>query len=40
MPAMVVDSYRYSGCATCCEMCPDAFALSPLTGRDELIKPD
>jgi len=40
MHAIVIDSYRCSGCATCCEMCPDVFVLNPLTGKAELIDPD
>jgi len=40
MNAIIIDSYRCSGCATCCEMCPDVFRLDPLTGKAELIDPD
>jgi len=40
MTAIIIDSYRCSGCATCCEMCPDVFLLDPLTGKAELIDPD
>lgn len=36
---ILIDSYRCSGCATCCEMCPDVFVLVPLTGKAELIDP-
>jgi ferredoxin len=40
MNAIIIDSYRCSGCATCCEMCPDVFVLNRLTGKAELIDPD
>ena len=40
MTAITIDSYRCSGCATCCELCPEVFVLSPLTGKAELLDPD
>ena len=40
MSAIIIDSYRCSGCATCCEMCPDVFLLNPLTGKADLIDSD
>lgn len=40
MVVINVDSYRCSGCGTCWTMCPDVFALNPLTGKAELIDPD
>lgn len=40
MLALFIDSYRCNGCATCCELCPDVFALNPITGKAELINPD
>jgi len=40
MSALSIDSYRCNGCGTCCAMCPDVFALNPLTGKAELIDPD
>jgi len=40
MTALVIDSYRCSGCATCCEMCPEVFVLNPFTGKAALIEPD
>ena len=40
MRTIVIDSYRCSGCATCTEMCPEVFVLSPLTEKAELISPD
>ena len=40
MSTLLIDSYRCSGCATCCEMCPDVFILNPLTGKAELKQDD
>ena len=40
MSAILIDSYRCSGCATCTTMCPDVFVLDPLTEKAELISPD
>ena len=40
MSTLLIDSYRCSGCATCCEMCPEVFVLNPLTGKAELLHPD
>lgn len=40
MSTLLIDSYRCNGCATCCEMCPEIFALNPLTGKAELLRPD
>ena len=40
MSTLLIDSYRCSGCATCCEMCPDVFILNPLTSKAELLLPD
>ncbi|WP_448874070.1 ferredoxin [Desulfobulbus propionicus] len=40
MISITIDSYRCSGCGTCCVMCPDVFTLNPLTGKAELIDPD
>jgi ferredoxin len=40
MSAVIIDSYRCSGCATCTTMCPDLFVLNPLTEKAELISPD
>ncbi len=40
MSAILIDSYRCNGCATCTAMCPDIFVLNPLTEKAELIDSD
>ncbi|MBM9537305.1 ferredoxin [Desulfobulbus alkaliphilus] len=40
MSAILIDSYRCNGCATCIAMCPDVFALNPMTEKAELINSD
>ena len=39
-PAIQIDTYRCSGCATCTALCPDVFVFNPLTGKAELIDPN
>lgn len=39
-PAIQIDTYRCSGCATCTAICPDVFVFNPLTGKAELLNPD
>ena len=40
MAGIDIDTYLCSGCATCVVLCPEAFRLSPITGKAELIDPD
>lgn len=40
MAGIDIDTYLCSGCATCVVLCPQAFRLSPITGKAELVDPD
>ena len=40
MAGIDIDTYLCSGCATCVVLCPEAFRLSPITGKAELVDPD
>ena len=40
MAGIDIDTYLCSGCATCVVLCPEAFRLSAITGKAELVDPD
>jgi ferredoxin len=38
--AIIIDTYRCSGCVTCVEMCPEVFQMDPAGEKAELIDPN